>query len=46
MKDYTDLDSYLEQNLDQSLAELSKLVAQPSVGAQNWGHEGMRGVGR
>ena len=37
MTDYSKLDSYLEQNLDQSLAELSKLVAQPSVGAQNWG---------
>ena len=37
MTDYAKIDSYLEQNLDQSLAELSRLVAQPSVGAQNWG---------
>jgi acetylornithine deacetylase/succinyl-diaminopimelate desuccinylase-like protein len=37
MTDYTKIDSYLEKNLDQSLAELSRLVAQPSVGAQNWG---------
>src|SRR6266508_2733360 len=37
MFDYTKLDSYLEQNLDKSLEELSRLVAQPSVGAQNWG---------
>ena len=37
MTEYTKIDSYLERNLDQSLAELSKLVAQPSVGAQNLG---------
>src|SRR5918996_2128711 len=37
MSDYRKIDSYLEQNLDKSLAELSTLVAQPSVGAQNWG---------
>src|SRR5512147_213923 len=37
MTDYEKIDSYLEKNLDKSLAELSKLVAQPSVGAQNWG---------
>lgn len=37
MSEYTRIDSYLEQNLDQSLAELSRLVAQPSVGAQNLG---------
>src|SRR5512134_1883895 len=37
MTDYRKIDSYLEGNLDQSLAELSRLVAQPSVGAQNWG---------
>jgi acetylornithine deacetylase/succinyl-diaminopimelate desuccinylase-like protein len=37
MADYGKLDSYLERNLEGSLAELSKLVAQPSVGAQNWG---------
>ena len=37
MSEYSKLDAYLEQNLDQSLAELSRLVAQPSVGAQNLG---------
>ncbi|HLE89841.1 MAG TPA: peptidase M20, partial [Anaerolineales bacterium] len=37
MSEYNKIDSYLEKNLDKSLAELSKLVAQPSVGAQNWG---------
>ena len=37
MTDYQTYDSYLENNLDDSLQELSQLVAQPSVGAQNWG---------
>ena len=37
MSEYNRIDQYLEQNLDNSLAELSRLVAQPSVGAQNWG---------
>ncbi len=37
MAEYAKLDSYLEKNLDGSLAELSRLVAQPSVGAQNFG---------
>src|SRR5512146_1216440 len=37
MSAYSQIDSYLEQNLDQSLNELSRLVAQPSVGAQNLG---------
>ena len=37
MNDHHQIDSYLESNLDQSIAELSKLVAQPSVGAQNLG---------
>jgi acetylornithine deacetylase/succinyl-diaminopimelate desuccinylase-like protein len=37
MTDYTRFDSYLETNLDKSITELSKLVAQPSVGAQNFG---------
>ncbi len=36
---YTEIDSYLTSHLDDSIAELSKLVAQPSVGAQNWGLE-------
>jgi acetylornithine deacetylase/succinyl-diaminopimelate desuccinylase-like protein len=31
------IDQFLEDNLDKSIAELSNLVAQPSVGAQNWG---------
>ncbi len=37
MSDYSKIDSYLEANLDNSLEELSRLVAQPSVGAQNLG---------
>jgi len=37
MTDYSKVDSYLETNLDKSLDELSKLVAQPSVGAQQLG---------
>ncbi len=37
MTDYSKIDAYLEQNLDRSLDELCKLVAQPSVGAQNLG---------
>jgi acetylornithine deacetylase/succinyl-diaminopimelate desuccinylase-like protein len=37
MSDYTKIDTYLETHLDESIAELSKLVAQPSVGAQNLG---------
>ena len=37
MSDYTKIDAYLDAHLDESIAELSKLVAQPSVGAQNLG---------
>ena len=37
MADYQPYDTYLENNLEDSLRELSQLVAQPSVGAQNWG---------
>jgi len=37
MNDYTQIKDYLESNLDSSLAELSRLCAQPSVAAQNWG---------
>ena len=37
MTDFAKLDQYLEKHLDESIAELSRLVAQPSVGAQNWG---------
>jgi len=35
--DLSRVDAWLDQHLDSSLAELSRLVAQPSVGAQNWG---------
>ncbi len=31
------VDNYLIHNMEQSIAELSRLVAQPSVAAQNWG---------
>lgn len=34
---YQASDEYLENNLDTSIEELSRLVAQPSVGAQEWG---------
>ncbi len=37
MSDYNRIDSYLEKNLDASISELSRLVSQPSVGAQNLG---------
>lgn len=37
MTDFQKYDTYLDQNLDASIAELSRLVAQPSVGAQKWG---------
>jgi acetylornithine deacetylase/succinyl-diaminopimelate desuccinylase-like protein len=37
MSEYKTIDTYLEKNLDKSLVELGTLVAQPSVGAQNWG---------
>lgn len=37
MRDYSQIDRFLERNLDSSIAELSRLCAQPSVGAQNWG---------
>ena len=37
MKPSTSIDTYLETHLDKSIAELSRLVAQPSVAAQNWG---------
>lgn len=39
MTDFSKIDAYLDENLEQSVAELSRLVAQPSVGAQNWGLE-------
>ena len=37
MSEYSKIDSYLESHLGQSLEELSRLVAQPSVGAHNLG---------
>jgi len=37
MTEFQKIDSYLEKNLDQSIAELSKLVAQPSISAQGIG---------
>src|ERR1700690_2431558 len=37
MTDYQKIDKYLEAHLDKSIAELTRLVAQPSVGAQNLG---------
>jgi acetylornithine deacetylase/succinyl-diaminopimelate desuccinylase-like protein len=38
-RDFAPIDRWIEQHLDQSLAELSKLVAQPSIAAQNVGME-------
>src|SRR5512143_3835639 len=37
MVDYARIDSFLQLRLEESSAELSSLVAQPSVGAQNLG---------
>ncbi len=37
MPDFEHIDSYLDGNLEKSIAELSRLCAQPSVAAQNWG---------
>lgn len=37
MADYERVDAYLQDNLDKSIDELSTLVSQPSVGAQNLG---------
>jgi acetylornithine deacetylase/succinyl-diaminopimelate desuccinylase-like protein len=34
---YKNIDAYLETHLNESIAELGRLVAQPSVGAQDWG---------
>lgn len=39
MNNNNKIDAYLESHLDESIAELSRLVAQPSVDAQNWGME-------
>ncbi len=37
MSDYKRMDNYLASNLDRSLAELGRLVAQPSISAQKLG---------
>lgn len=37
MADYDQIDRYLNDHFDESIAELSRLCAQPSVSAQNWG---------
>lgn len=34
---FTAIETYLDAHLDESIAELSQLCAQPSVAAQNWG---------
>ncbi|MGD2157656.1 MAG: M20/M25/M40 family metallo-hydrolase, partial [Anaerolineales bacterium] len=39
MKDFREIDAYLDSHIDESIAELSLLSAQPSVAAQNWGLE-------
>jgi acetylornithine deacetylase/succinyl-diaminopimelate desuccinylase-like protein len=39
MNDYQKIDGYIHDHLDDSIAELSELCAQPSVAAQNWGLE-------
>ena len=38
-ENFSEIDAYLETHLEQSVAELSRLAAQPSVAAQNWGLE-------
>ncbi|RPI79194.1 MAG: peptidase M20, partial [Chloroflexi bacterium] len=37
MPDITKIDKYIDVNLDRSISELSRLCAQPSVSAQNFG---------
>ena len=37
MSKYAKVDAYIDAHLDESIAELSRLCAQPSVSAQNWG---------
>ncbi len=44
MTDFSAYETFLDAQLDASIAELSKLVAQPSVGAQNWGLEACAGI--
>lgn len=37
MTDFDSIDRYLEGHMDESIKELMRLCAQPSVAAQNWG---------
>lgn len=37
MSEIQSIDTFLEQHMPESIAELSRLCAQPSVSAQNWG---------
>ena len=37
MTDFAKIDHYLTTHMDESIAELSRLCAQPSVSAQNYG---------
>jgi acetylornithine deacetylase/succinyl-diaminopimelate desuccinylase-like protein len=37
MPDFEKLDHFIDSNLERSISELSRLCAQPSVAAQNWG---------
>jgi acetylornithine deacetylase/succinyl-diaminopimelate desuccinylase-like protein len=37
LTEFTAVDQYIDEHLDDSIAELSKLCAQPSVSAQNYG---------
>ena len=37
MSQFTQIDAYIDAHLNDSIAELSKLVSLPSVSAQNWG---------
>ena len=37
MQDFAQINNYLDTHLDNSITELSRLVTQPSVSAQNWG---------
>jgi len=37
MEDFAHINNYLDTHLDNSITELSRLVTQPSVSAQNWG---------
>lgn len=44
MTDFANVDGYLEEHLLQSIEELSRLCAQPSVSAQNWGLQECAGL--